>query len=178
MYYYIYRNKVVETPFEINTFLNKGYVELTPMQKKFYLANPDASIEDVREATSTKKISEIKSRTIAEPEFTTDDKWMMKDELRQRYEGKLNNVSMLDFATAVAVILSDDEDEKLPMTKNEAKTKLSEFLTIVSDNKDNYAAAKESIDNAESREACEDIVTAFDMGERIDAPVEKGTEER
>lgn len=159
MYYYFHKNTVVELPFEVNTDLNKGYEELTEVQRKYYLANPYATINEIREATSSRKTNA--TPTYYMPEFTEDSKEMYIQQAKENFSRDLGEISQLEFCLSLASLFADTIGIEAPYETKKAAATIKRLVEIYAEKKPAFESALKGIEDATSYEEAEAEVASY-----------------
>lgn len=152
-YYYYFKTKngvttIVRWGVRINTSINRNYVELTPEQVEFYLAHPEASVEEVRNCKMNEvvEVSEDVATAIA----------TAISELKGVYASSVK-VSDLEWAAAVTDFLKQNNALTLKdvpdlMDNADSREVIKNFATSYQASKSLYAEGKAAIEAATSEE--------------------------
>lgn len=134
MYYYFFRNKIVVFSIRVNLLLNRGFVELTAEQIEFYLANPTASVEEVRKC-------ELNHPYIPPAPSIVQLQDDAKRQLKEAYLAKMSRYSDLQVAMAVTSHLALTTltiADKCPYTLSQANNIIEGFNSLSKDAKSIY----------------------------------------
>lgn len=152
-YYYYFKTKngvttIVRWGVRINTSINRNYVELTPEQVEFYLAHPEASVEEVRNCKMNEvvEVSEDIATAIA----------TAISELKGGYASSVK-VSDLEWAAAVTDFLKQNNALTLKdvpdlMDNADSREVIKNFATSYQASRSLYAEGKAAIEAATSEE--------------------------
>lgn len=153
-YYYYFKTKngvttIVRWSVRINTTINRNYVELTPEQVEFYLAHPDASVEEVRNCQlyepyvePTPELEELRSEA--------------KRKVKEAYYLKMGQYSELDIALAISSRICIQNlwlsQSACVYSTDEAKDMIRGFVQLGKNAKPIYEEGMRAIDNSMSEE--------------------------
>lgn len=134
MYYYFFRNRIVVFALRVNLMLNHGFVELTDEQREFYLANPAASVEEVRKC-------ELNHPYIPPAPSIVQLQDDAKRQLKEAYLAKMSRYTDLQVAMAVTshiALTTLTIADKCPYTLKEANDIIEGFNSLGKDAKTIY----------------------------------------
>lgn len=160
MYYYFFRNRIVVFALRVNLMLNHGFVELTDEQREFYLANPAASVEEVRKC-------ELNHPYIPPAPSIVQLQDDAKRQLKEAYLAKMSRYTDLQVAMAVTshiALTTLTIADKCLYTLKEANDIIEGFNALSKDAKSVYDRYKKNIEDATTKEV-------------IDAELEEAKEE-
>lgn len=162
-HYYFYTNngvtvivvKTVALPMFI--YGRKGYEELTDEQVSFYLANPTASVEEVRNC-QLNEVVEVDDNL----QFVKAD---AINELKSLYTSSVK-VSDIDFAAAVTDFLKQNNSLTLAsvpdlMDNTYSRSVIAEFATSYLASKALYDGGNAAIEGAASEEAVQSVLNDY-----------------
>lgn len=160
MYYYFFRNRIVIFAIRLNLILNKGFVELTDEQQDFYLANPAASVEEVRKC-------ELNHPYIPPAPSIVQLQDDAKSQLKEAYIAKMSRYSDLQVVGAISshyALTTLTIGDTTPYTLSESKNIIEGFNSLMKSAKQVYDRHKKNIEDATTKEV-------------IDAELEEAKEE-
>lgn len=134
MYYYFFRNRIVVFALRVNLMLNHGFVELTDEQREFYLANPAASVEEVRKC-------ELNHPYIPPAPSIVQLQDDAKRQLKEAYLAKMSRYSDLQVVGAISshyALTTLTISDNVPYTMSEAKNIIEGFNSLGKDAKGIY----------------------------------------
>lgn len=134
MHYYFFRNRIVVFAIPVNLLFNKGFVELTDEQREFYLANPTASIEEVRNC-------ELNHPYVPPVPSIVQLQEDAKIQLKDKYIAVMSRYTDLQVAMAVTshlALTTLTVADKCPYTLKEANDIIEGFNSLGKDAKTIY----------------------------------------
>lgn len=134
MYYYFFRNRIVAFALRVNLMLNHGFVELTDEQREFHLANPAASVEEVRKC-------ELNHPYVPPVPSIVQLQEDAKGRLKDKYIAVMSRYSDLQVAMAVTSHLALTTltiADKCPYTLSQANNIIEGFNSLGKDAKGIY----------------------------------------
>lgn len=147
-HYYFFRNRIVSFNTKLIAAFNSAYVELTPEQVEFYLAHPEASVEEVRNCKMNEviEVSEDVATAIA----------TAISSLKGVYASSVK-VSDLEWAAAVTDFLKQNNALTLKdvpdlMDNADSREVIKNFATSYQASRSLYAEGKAAIEAATSEE--------------------------
>lgn len=157
-HYYFFRNRIVSFNTKLIAAFNSAYVELTPEQVEFYLAHPEASVEEVRNC----QLYEPYVEPTPELEELRDN---AKRELMNAYCLKMGRYSEIDVALAVASRICIQNvwltQSNCAYTNDEAKEIIKGFVQLGKSAKAIYEESITAIDNSMSEDTIESTLTTY-----------------
>ena len=148
MFYYIINNKKVhleETA--VNTVVFPQYVEMTPEQVEFYLANPDASIEEIKQC----KLNEQEVISLDEYKLT-------KIEMISIHSLNISNVIIPDYKIQNALACVNANHTSSIYSHDECLSILEKYNAVGKMCRVLYYETKTRIENSQSIEDVDSIV--------------------
>lgn len=148
MYYYIFLNKkIVSFDTAVDTAVFPQYVEMTSEQVEFYLANPDASIEEIKEC----KLNEQEVISLDEYKLT-------KIEMISIHSLNISNVIIPDYKIQNALACVNTNHTSSIYSHDECLSILEKYNTVGKMCRDLYYETKTRIENSQSIEDVDSIV--------------------
>lgn len=148
-HYYFFRNRIVSFNTKLIAAFNSAYVELTPEQVEFYLAHPEASVEEVRNC----KLYEPYIEPTPELEELRAD---AKKKVKEAYYMKMGQYSELDIALAISSRICIQNlwltQSACVYSTDEAKEVIRGFVQLGKSAKPIYEEGLRAIDNSMSEE--------------------------
>lgn len=155
MYYYFYRNSIMELPDEVDLSINPAFTSLTAEQVEFYTAHPGATVAEVKQCV-----------LFPVPEEPTQEerKASARDSLKVAFREKIRTFDELDMLLAITSRICIQNgwhsEAEAPCSTAEARAVICGFVHLGKAAKDALLAGLSAVDAAEDADALEAAVEA------------------